>query len=126
MVEKLNKRLFKIEILVLKIITFAIGFCYFLNTLFSYFNIDNIVLSNIAGVGVLPLLFIYIASYTHGFCLYHRLFIIYIAINNILSFIDYTYGIPISDKHYVELHFIISFIFMCLIVYTKLKLCKKH
>lgn len=117
----LRKTLFKIEVYVLKVLLAIIALLCFLNTVLSYFYYDTICFSYIAGVGVLPLLFIIYVSITHGFCLYHRLFAYYIGVNNIICFIDYKYELPISNRDYLLLHIIVAFIFLSAIVYLKIK-----
>lgn len=98
--------------------------CFLANTILSYFGIETEVLSYIAGIGILPLLFIYLSSFVFKFCIYHRMFIYYIFTNNIICFIDDKYGIPISCRSYLVLHLIVAAIFLFIILYLKFKLCK--
>ena len=98
--------------------------CFLANTILSYFGIETEVLSYIAGIGILPLLFIYFSSFVFKFCVYHRMFIYYIFTNNIICFIDDKYEIPISYRSYLVLHLIIAAIFLFIILYLKFKLCK--
>ena len=98
--------------------------CFLANTILSYFGIETEVLSYIAGIGILPLLFIYLSSFVFKFCVYHRMFIYYIFTNNIICFIDDKYGIPISCRSYLVLQLIVAAIFLFIILYLKFKLCK--
>lgn len=116
--------LYKLEILFLKIIPMVLAGCFLANTILSYFGIETEVLSYIAGIGILPLLFIYLSSFVFKFCIYHRMFIYYIFTNNIICFIDDKYGIPISCRNYLVLHLIAAAIFLFIILYLKFKLCK--
>lgn len=116
--------LYKLEIAFLKIIPMVLAGCFLVNTILSYFAIETEVLSYIAGIGILPLLFIYLSSFVFKFCVYHRMFIYYIFTNNIICFIDDKYGIPISYRSYLVLHLIIAAIFLFIILYLKFKLCK--
>ena len=116
--------LYKLEILFLKIIPMVLAGCFLANTILSYFGIETEVLSYIAGIGILPLLFIYLSSFVFKFCVYHRMFIYYILTNNIICFIDDKYGIPISCRSYLVLHLIIAAIFLFTILYLKFTLCK--
>lgn len=102
-------------------ITFA--FIAVINTLFSFFSIDLIILSYIGGISFLSLLFIYLASYVFKFCAYHRIFIDYAVINNIINVIDLYIGIPISDLSMLCVQMIIFFItlIIALILYLKHK-----
>ena len=57
-----------------------LAFITLLNSILSYFNIDLVILSYIGGVSLIPILFIYITSYTFKFCEYHRMFLHYIVV----------------------------------------------
>lgn len=117
----LSKKLFKIEVLILKPITILLAFLHFLNIVLSYFNIDNLLLSYVASLGLIPLLYLYYISFTHGFCKYHRLFIVYIAVNNAICYLDYKYEFPITNRYIIFIHIIVAFMFLCLITYYKIK-----
>lgn len=123
-VESSRRRLYKLEVLVLKLIPMVIAACCLLNTFLSYLNIETEILSYLSGIGLLPTLFLYLSSIVFKFCIYHRLFIYYIVVNNIICYIDYKYSIPISDKDYLNLHIFIVGIFLFIILYMKFKLCK--
>ena len=72
--------------------------CFLANTILSYFGIETEILSYIAEIGILPLLFIYLSSFVFKFCGICRMFIYYIFTNSIICFIDDKYGIPISCR----------------------------
>lgn len=55
--------LYRIEIKVLKILPMLIGSLYFSNTVLSYFGIDYEIISYVAGLGLLPLCFLYLTSH---------------------------------------------------------------
>ena len=118
--------LYKLEILFLKIIPMVLAGCFIANTILSYFGIETEVLSYIAGIGILPLLFIYLSSFVFKFCVYHRMFIYYILVNNVLCFIDDKWGIPISNIEFVLLHIILAGISLFLILFLKFKIWKKN
>lgn len=77
-------------------------------------------LSYIGGISVIPLIFLYLASYMFRFCEYHRMFLHYIVFTWIINITDYYVGIPISDLEYLCLQMIIAgislFIILCLYV----------
>ena len=95
--ERLNKGLYKATLIVLKIIPMSLALCDILNTALYCFGIDVQFLSYIGGVSFLTMIFLYLASYVFRFCIYHRLFLHYVLVNNIISIIDYKYkiGLPI-------------------------------
>lgn len=120
----MNKGIYKLELLMLKVIPMLLSAVYLLNTVLSYFCIDLPILSWIGGFSLLSWLFLYISSFAFHFCLYHRMFLYYIAVCNILSFVDYYYGIPISDRSFLLLNIIIAGLFLFIILYLKFKVCK--
>ena len=106
----------KLLLLVLKYIPIVIALCYMLNTMFY---IEP--LSNIAGVSLLTWVFLYLASVVFEFCSYHRMFLWYILIDDILNIIDYYWNIPISTDNLIKVHNILAGItlFVALILYVK-------
>jgi hypothetical protein len=117
----MDKLLYKITVIVLKILPMLLAFITLLNSILSYFNIDLVILSYIGGVSLIPILFIYITSYTFKFCEYHRMFLHYIVITWIINIIDLYIGIPINDLEYLYLQMIIAGISLFLVLYFYLK-----
>ena len=60
----MNKLLYKVTVIVLKILLILLAFITLLNSILSYFNIDLVILSYIGGVSLITILFIYIAINT--------------------------------------------------------------
>lgn len=116
MSKALNKYLYKIELYVLKIIPMLLALCSFLNTTLFYFGINLTILTYIGGVSFLTLGFLYISSYAFQFCSYHRIFLHYILIVNIISYIDMEFYIPVSNFNLLILYATIAFVFMVLIL----------
>ena len=106
----------KLLLLVLKYIPIVIALCYMLNTMFY---IEP--LSNIAGVSLLTWIFLYLASVVFEFCSYHRMFLWYILIDDILNIVDYYWNIPISTDNLIRIHNILAVItlFIVLVLYAK-------
>ena len=117
--ENVHKDIYKIGLFFLKILPMLMAGLYLLNTILSYFYIDLSIISYIAGVGILPLIFLYIASYMFRFCSYHRMFLHYIVLNDILCWTDYTYELPISNWDYLVLHMIVAGVCLFLVLYIK-------
>lgn len=63
----------------------VIALAYLVNTVSSYFGVDIPILASIAGMSLIPLIFMYISSYVFKFCEYHRMFLHYIAVNDIIN-----------------------------------------
>lgn len=116
-----SKTLYKLLILMLKYIPMLIALCYLLNTLASVFGLVCAVFSHIAGMSFLTWIFLYLAAVVFRFCMYHRMFLWYILIDDIINIIDYHIGIPVSDFHILGIHLIIAGIFLFIILYLHQK-----
>ena len=57
-----GKALYKIELLLIKVIPFIIMFCYALNNILYYFDIEVIFLSTFSGLSILTWIFLYISK----------------------------------------------------------------
>lgn len=112
----LDKYLYKIELYALKIIPMLLALCSFLNTTLFYFGINLPILTYIGGVSFLTLGFLYLSSYVFKFCDYYRMFLHYILVVNIISYIDMEFGIEVSNFSLFILYMTIAFIAMCLIL----------
>ena len=117
-----SKTLYKVEIGLLKIIPMVLAGIYLSNTILSYFlDIDLIILSYIGGISLLPLIFLYLSSYVFRFCIYHRVFLHYISINEIILILDTHIGLPVSDLEYFCLQMSIFGISLFLFLYLYVK-----
>ena len=88
----------------------------FLIQLYFYFGINLPILTYIGGISFLTLGFLYLSSYVFKFCNYHRMFLHYILVVNIISYIDMEFGIEVSNFSLFILYMTIAFIAMCLIL----------
>ena len=95
--------------------------------LLDFFGKDSSIFSFIGGVSLLPLLFLYLASYVFRFCEYHRMFLHYVVANNILTYSDYYIGLPIDNAALFMIHvFLIGvFLFLVLYFYRRERCCKR-
>lgn len=117
-----SKTLYKVEIGLLKIIPMVLAGIYLSNTILSYFlDIDLIILSYIGGISLLPLIFLYLSSYVFRFCIYHRVFLHYITINELILILDTHIRLPISDLEYFCLQMSIFGLSLFLFLYLYVK-----
>lgn len=121
-----NKSLYKIELYLLKVMPMLLAAIYLINTVLSYYDIVLPALSYIGGLSFIPLLFMYISSYVFRFCSYHRMFLHYIVINDLINLIDYYYTLPISDWELLILHMSIAGISLFIILYLYVKSNRKY
>lgn len=120
-----SKYLYKIQLYLLKVIPMVMAFICLLNTILSYFDIDVELLSYIGSCSVLTVLFLYISSYVFKFCEYHRMFLYYIVVTQLLSTYDTYVGVPLSDRGILSVYLTISGIFLFIILKLYVKNHKK-
>lgn len=120
-----NKSLYKTLLILLKYIPIIIALFYIVNTLGALFGIDLPVLSNIAGMSLLTWVFMYLAALVFKFCIYHRMFLYYILVTDIINIIDYYIGIPVDSYGIVMIHSVIIGILLFIILYFYVKHNKK-
>ena len=127
MAEKLPERnLYKVLLVVLKIIPMLLSLSAMLGMLLDFFGLDSSFLSFFGGVSLLPLLFLYLASYVFRFCEYHRMFLHYVVANNVLTLADYYFGLPVDNAVLFMMHVLLVglFLFLVLYFYRKERCCK--
>ena len=124
-VNSINKILYKVQLYMLKVIPMVMAFCYLLNSIFSYYDIDLGFLSYLSGCSILMIVYLYIASYVFKFCEYHRMFLHYMVVNTIINSIDLYIGIPLTDLEILTLYMSITGITLFLILYMYVKSHKK-
>ena len=88
-----HKRLLKVELFLVKVMPMVVSLAYLIIATSYCFGVDMSIMSNIAGMSFVPLLFMYVSSYVFGFCTYHRMFLHYIAFNDVISIMDTYIGI---------------------------------
>lgn len=121
-----NKSLYKIELYLLKVIPMLLAAIYLINTVLSYYDVIIPVLSYIGGLSLIPLVFMYTSSYVFRFCSYHRMFLHYIVVNDLINLTDYYYTLPISDWELFILHMSIAGISLFIILYLYVKSHSKN
>ena len=114
---KLSNYKYKLFLGLLKVLPMIMAGLCLLNTVLSYLNIDWPTITYLSGIGLIPWLFVLIASYLFHFCEYHRMFLWYILVNNILCWVDYEYTLPVSNNSLFLLHIIIAGLFLFLVLY---------
>lgn len=123
--ENLKKGKYKLMLVILKVIPVICAAGCLLNTLLAYVGIDIPILSYLNGMSLWPWLFILLASFVFRFCIYHRIFLYYIATIDVIDIIDYHFQIPISDYNFLVLHIILAGFALLLILYFYVKISKK-
>lgn len=124
--KSVNKRWYKLTLIVLKIIPMLLALCALLNTIFSFYSIRCDVLSMIGGISLLPLAFLYLVSYVFQYCVFHRMFLHYLLVTDILNIFDFYIGIPLDNREMFGLYLVVTalFLFLILYFYKKEKCCR--
>ena len=122
--KQMQKLLYKLEMLSLKIIPFILALCQFIRTICFILGISTPIFAELASVSLLPLLFLYLSSYTFKFCEYHRIPLHYIVLNNILNSLDYHFKFAISDYNFILTHSLLFGIASIICGILKLKKCQ--
>ena len=119
MAEKLNKNAVKYFVLATKVLPIAIAVIHFLNMLISFLYGNDIFLNYIGSISLLPILYLYFASYTFKLCEYYRMFLHYTIVINIINIYDYYIGLAISDIELFMIGCSLTVVLMLSIIYLK-------
>lgn len=111
--------LHKILIAVIKYIPMIMSIFYILNTVLCWLGIDSPVISNIAGVSLLTWSFLFLSDLVFRFCIYHRMFLYYILLDDLINIYDFYFGIPLDTVKILEIHSVLIglLLFSILFVY---------
>lgn len=121
----MEKFLYKIVIEVIKVLPMILSLNQVIIYAFNYCGYYVPGLSFLGGVSLLTILFLYLVSYVFKFCAYHRMFLHYLVLTNVISVYDYAIGINLSNTNMCLLGLILSGIFLFIILYLHVKGNKK-
>lgn len=111
----------KLMVYLLKILPVVMTVSYLLNALGALIGQQFQILTHYIGL-LSPMLFMYISSHVFKFCSFHRLFIYYIAVVELLRVIDWYFRNPgWSIFHYIAT----GLLALGVIIYTIKKKCYK-
>ena len=74
------------------------------------FDIDTYIITYSVFTGIVPVIFLFVASIVFKFCEYHRIYLYYIVINEILNIIDYNTTLIDNSSMYIRIHVILFFL----------------
>lgn len=116
----------RLEIQTIKFIPFLISILCITRTILAYFEIDLQIISHIGSLSLITILFLYLSSYSFGFCKWHRLCIHYVSLNWILNIYDWYIGFPFEYRTLFIIYFSIAGIFLILILLSIFVPWRKH
>ena len=126
--ENLLKRSnYKIFLFINRYLPYVISLLYMVNTLLYLFGIDLTIFSILGGMSILPMIYFISVSFTFKYCLYHRLPLYYVILNDSINWLEYTIGIPINNTMFISISLILMLltIIISTILYLKEKKRKK-
>lgn len=126
--ENLLKRSnYKIFLFINRYLPYVISLLYMVNTLLYLFGIDLAIFSILGGMSILPMIYFISVSFTFKYCLYHRLPLYYVILNDSINWLEYTIGIPITNTMFISISLILMLltIIISTILYLKEKKRKK-
>lgn len=131
-----TKELYKIDLFLLKLLPMIMAFSYMVAQYAALFSIGSgptlvlQIVTHYLGLLLAPMMFMLISSKVFQFCNYHRMFIYYILVIQLMNITNWYFKIPISNLAYNVTQDIITvgFLLTALIMYIKkrrqIKLCK--
>lgn len=119
--QNLNKRLYKLLILILKYTPITLAIDNIIYTILAYYEYNCYFLSYLGGVSIIFLIILYIISYVFRFCYLYRIPLYYITITSAIALYDEYIGIPLSDLQMVRTYFIIFGLSAVCFIYCKFK-----
>lgn len=118
-----SKALYKLALIVLKVLPMLLAFLSMLSTYMDYRDIDTTIISYL--VMVILILFLYLVSYVFRFCAYHRMFLHYFVGINSLSVYDTYIGIPYDDYELMQIYTLFTGVCLFITLYLYVKSNKK-
>ena len=117
----------KLMILALKMLPAFMAGSYLASTITNYFGLGLQVFIHFSGMVVAPILFMYIASSVFHFCAYHRLFIHYVLITEMLTTLKWYFPFILTSQVIINSNIILtSILIICTVIYHSMKLYKKR
>ena len=115
----LKSSLYKLEIIIIKVLPFIIAALYILPTILDYIDICSILVNYI--VYLMFFFFLYVSSYVFKFCEYHRMPIHYALGINLINVYDVYVGIPVDNYSMFGIYSIFTGIAIFITVYLYVK-----
>ena len=134
----LNKDLYKVDLFLLKLLPVIMVISHIIASYGAIFKVVSgaaiiiQIVSHYLGLVIAPIVFMYISSHVFQFCNYHRMFIHYIAVIELMNVTNWYFQIPITNELYngIQVFITITFAILALIMYIKkrrqIRLCNKN
>ena len=97
----------KLYLLTTKFIPHLMALLYVIYTILEFCGIDGFLISSFTDVSILTWIYLFVSSKVFKFCYVHRLPLYYIAINELITNLDYYVHIPVDDFNLLVIHILI-------------------
>ena len=133
---QLNKDLYKVDLFLLKLLPVIMVVSHIIASYGAIFKVVSgaaiiiQIVSHYLGLVIAPIAFMYISSHVFQFCNYHRMFIHYIAVIELMNVTNWYFQLPITNELYngIQVTITITFAILALVMYIKkrrqIRLCK--
>ena len=133
-----TKELYKVDLFLLKLLPVIMVISHIIASYGAIFKVVSgaaiiiQIVSHYLGLVIAPIAFMYISSHVFQFCNYHRMFIHYIAVIELMNVTNWYFRIPITNELYngIQVTITIVFAIIALIMYIKkrrqIRLCNKN
>lgn len=118
-----KSNLYKLEVIIIKVLPFIIAALYVLSTILDYIGICSTLVNYI--VYLMFFIFLYVSSYVFKFCEYHRMPLHYALGINLINVYDVYVGIPVDNYSMFGIYSIFTGIAIFITVYLYVKSHKK-
>lgn len=115
----LKNSLYKLEVIIIKVLPFIIAALYVLSTILDYIGICSTLINYI--VYLMFFVFLYVSSYVFKFCEYHRMPIHYALGINLINVYDVYIGIPANNYTMFGIYSVFTGIAIFITVYLYVK-----
>ena len=117
----IKQKLYKINILILKILPLILALFYFLWNVLCTLGVSIKLFSYLGSLSIIPAIFILISSKTFEFCVTHRIPIYFILTMNLINYVLSLVLFSISVKWYLTILSSVLLLFILLIIVFKYK-----
>ena len=117
----IKQKLYKINILILKILPLILALFYFLWNVLYALGVSIKLFSYLGSLSIIPAIFILISSKTFEFCVTHRIPIYFILTVNLINYVLSLVMFSISVKWYLTILSSVLLLFILLIIVFKYK-----
>lgn len=134
----ITKELYKIDLFLLKLLPMIMAFSYMIAQYAALLNIGSGIIlvlqivTHYLGLLMAPMMFMLISSKVFQFCNYHRMFIYYILVIQLMNITNWYFKIPISNLAYnvtqdvITVGFLLTALIMCIKKRRQIRLCNKN